>query len=236
MKIGFICSIGFAIMAFNFTVKKPLKIEDDKGTVNMYKEEVKIVRTKQEKPKPPPVLELKEKFEVVEEVELEIPEAPKKFSLSIDDPDPDIDFGEDDGYDDDPIIEPEVEEPIDILVEEPVLDFAEYMPSFGDCDAYEMSKEEYKACSDAALLSYFAKRINYPARARENDIEGRVILKFVVNEKGEIQNPKVLKGVAGGCSEEALRVLESMPLWKPGRHGGKNVKVHFTLPVSFKLR
>ena len=108
------------------------------------------------------------------------------------------------------------------------------MPNFGDCDV-TLDKASYKECSDNALLAFFAKNIRYPAVARENGIEGKVILKFVVDENGNIQNPKVLRGVGGGCTEEAVRVLNSMPQWRPGRHGGRYVKVHFTMPISFRL-
>jgi len=236
LKVGFIFSFSFILMAFNYTVEKP-KISSPIIEDLVDIEDIEIKRTKQSTPKPPPVLELKEKFETVEEVEIEIPEEPKKYSIEIEDPEPDFELGDDDGDDPDPEIEePEVDEPLDILIEEPVLDFAEYMPSFGNCNAHEMDKETYKQCSDAAMLQYFAKHIKYPTIARENNIQGKVILQFVIDENGKIQSPKIAKGVAGGCSEEALRVLRSMPQWKPGRHQGRYVKVNFTLPVSFQLK
>jgi protein TonB len=71
--------------------------------------------------------------------------------------------------------------------------------------------------------------------ARETHIEGRVTIKFVVNEDGSISNAKVVRAIGGGCEEEALRVINSMPKWKPGKQNGKAVKVYFTLPVNFVL-
>ncbi len=233
-KIGLIASLSFIIMAFNFTSPQSNSSEKIAGDRPIETQEIQMPRSSHKKPPPPPSVDLSDQIEPVDEVELTEPIEPQPISMDIDD-DPEPFF-------DDPIgneideIEPEVEEPVDILVEEPVRDFAEYMPSFGTCNYSEMTKGEYKACSDAALLQYFAKHLKYPTIARENRIEGKVIMRFVIDENGDVQNAKVLRGVAGGCSEEALRVLNSMPKWKAGRHGGRNVKVNFTMPVLFKLQ
>lgn len=235
-KIGLMLALGFVVMAFNYTAKDNRLEQVDIGKTVFNVEDIKMVRTAHKKKLPPPALTLTEKTELVEEItvpdETEI--KPKTISINIEhEP---FEFGEETEIDGEEEIEPEVdEEPLDILVEEPVRDFAEYMPSFGECDV-TLSKVAYKQCSDSAMLQYFAKQIKYPAVARENGIEGRVILKFIIDENGKIQNPKVLRGVGGGCSQEALRVLNSMPKWRAGRHGGKNVKVNFTLPVYFKLK
>jgi protein TonB len=60
-------------------------------------------------------------------------------------------------------------------------------------------------------------------------------VKFVVNEDGDISDAQVLRGIGGGCDQEALRVVKSMPKWKPGKQNGRAVKVYFTLPVTFRL-
>jgi periplasmic protein TonB len=85
--------------------------------------------------------------------------------------------------------------------------------------------------------SYLSKNIIYPAAARENNIEGRVVIQFIVNEDGGISNAEVVSSrrVAGGLEQEALRVVKSMPKWRAGKQNGRPVKVFFTLPVSFKL-
>ena len=67
------------------------------------------------------------------------------------------------------------------------------------------------------------------------DIEGNVVLQFVVNKKGEIDDIKVVKSLGGGCDEEAIRVVKSMPKWNPGRQLGRKVSVRFHLPVSFRM-
>jgi TonB family protein len=88
---------------------------------------------------------------------------------------------------------------------------------------------------EAEMFKYLSKNIKYPVIAQENEIEGTVYISFVVNEDGQLSNFIVKRGVAGGCTEESLRVLQSMPKWTPGKHKGQTVKVNFTLPVKFKL-
>ncbi len=82
---------------------------------------------------------------------------------------------------------------------------------------------------------YLARNIQYPQMARETQTTGRVVIKFVVNEDGSVSGAKVLKSIGSGCEEEALRVINSMPKWKPGKNNGKAVKVYFTLPVKFAM-
>ncbi len=85
------------------------------------------------------------------------------------------------------------------------------------------------------LNTYLFRNLKYPSFARENNIEGRVIVEFIINEDGSITEAKIIKGIGGGCDEEALRVIKNMPGWKAGMHNGKFVKVYFVLPIVFKL-
>lgn len=87
------------------------------------------------------------------------------------------------------------------------------------------------------LMKFLQKNIRYPSLARENGLEGKVIVKFYVDTDGTVRDPQVLKdGVGGGCGDEAIRVIKSMPKWAPGSQRGKPVKVYYTLPVTFKLQ
>ncbi|MBN2615374.1 MAG: TonB family protein [Bacteroidales bacterium] len=88
---------------------------------------------------------------------------------------------------------------------------------------------------EAALMKFLATHIQYPALAKESGIQGRVFISFVVEPSGNIDHVKVLRGIGGGCDEEAIRVVKSMPKWEPGRQRGKPVRVAFTLPINFKL-
>lgn len=86
------------------------------------------------------------------------------------------------------------------------------------------------------LLKYLAKSIKYPVIAQENGIQGRVICAFVVNRDGSIVDAEVLRGVDPSLDKEALRVINAMPKWKPGKQRGKPVRVKYTVPVTFRLQ
>ncbi|MEQ9307843.1 MAG: energy transducer TonB [Balneolaceae bacterium] len=77
--------------------------------------------------------------------------------------------------------------------------------------------------------------IKYPKRAREVRIEGRVIVEYIVNEKGEVEDPKIIRGIGGGCDEEVLRAIKLMK-FTPGIQNGRFVKVKISQPVTFKLQ
>ena len=88
---------------------------------------------------------------------------------------------------------------------------------------------------DGDVGEYLARNIQYPQMARETHTTGRVVIKFVINEDGSVSGAKVLKGIGAGCEEEAMRVINSMPKWKPGKNNGKAAKVYMTLPVKFTM-
>ena len=87
----------------------------------------------------------------------------------------------------------------------------------------------------AALLEFLSKNIRYPEEARKNSIQGRVIATFVVEKDGNISNIRVVKSVDSQLDAEAIRVINSMPNWNPGKQNGKAVRVKYTVPVTFKL-
>ncbi len=84
-------------------------------------------------------------------------------------------------------------------------------------------------------LQALQKEVEYPERALRANIEGRVYVQFIVNEKGEVENPKVVRGIGGGCDEEALRVVK-LAKFKPGMQRGRPVRVQYNLPVIFMIR
>lgn len=85
------------------------------------------------------------------------------------------------------------------------------------------------------MNEYMSSHLLYPEAATSASISGKVIIEFVVNEDGSVSNVKVLRGIGGGCDEEAARMVSSMPKWKPGKQNGMPVKVLFTLPINFVL-
>ena len=87
-----------------------------------------------------------------------------------------------------------------------------------------------------ALYKYLAQNIHYPEQAKKEQIQGRVFVNFVVGKDGSITDAVVKRGIGGGCDEEALRVVNAMPKWTPGKVRGENVRVNYDLPINFKLR
>lgn len=116
---------------------------------------------------------------------------------------------------------PAEEIPENTLVEESVFDAVEQMPEFpGGRDQ---------------LNKYYESNLRYPKVAIENGIQGRVIVQFIVNTDGSISDATVIRSVDPACDEEALRFINSMPHWTPGQTDGKNVRVRYILPVTFRL-
>ncbi len=89
---------------------------------------------------------------------------------------------------------------------------------------------------DTKLFEFLQKNIKYPPIARENGIQGRVYVTFVVDKEGKIKDAKVIRGIGGGCDEEALRVVRAMPDWKIGKQNGRPVAVQYNLPINFTLK
>jgi len=111
-----------------------------------------------------------------------------------------------------------VPEPTPLDTDEP-LSIVEVMPTFPG--------------GDQAMFKYFGTQAKYPEEAAENGIKGAVYVAFVVERDGRISDVKVLRGIGGGCDEEAVRVVRSMPNWIPGTQNGKVVRVRYNLPFRF---
>ena len=88
---------------------------------------------------------------------------------------------------------------------------------------------------DLGLIKYIQKNIRYPAIAKEYNITGKVYVSFIVNKKGSVINVKVVRGVDKNLDAEAVRVIKSLPKYKPGKQRGKAVRVMFTVPINFTL-
>jgi protein TonB len=121
-----------------------------------------------------------------------------------------------------------------------VFTIVEQMPRFPGCEQEAGNNQEKKACADQKLLAYIYKCIRYPSQAREIGIEGTVVVSFVVNTRGKIQDIEILRDPGGGLGKEAKRVVKKMnelpESWTPGKQRGQKVKVRYNLPVRFTLR
>lgn len=141
---------------------------------------------------------------------------------------------------DDEIIEDDIE--IDAEADE-MTEIEEYIPI--EMEEEEIDEEkifvivEQNASfpgGEKARVRYLIENIHYPTMARESGIQGMVYVTFVVERDGSITDVRVLRGIGGGCDEEAVRVVTNMPRWIPGRQRNKPVRVQFNLPVRFTLQ
>jgi len=117
-----------------------------------------------------------------------------------------------------------------------ILTIAEQMPYFKGCIDLENGTSEKRICSNNTLVEFIGRNIQYPKLAREQGIEGTVLVKFVVNQYGKIESSTVLRDIGGNCGKEALRILELMPEWEPAMNDGAAVSVSLNLPVTFALK
>ncbi len=85
------------------------------------------------------------------------------------------------------------------------------------------------------LIKFIRSNLRYPALATQMGVSGTVLVNFVVDRDGKITRIKVVRGIGGGCDEEAVRVLSKMPAWSPGKQGGRAVLVSYTIPLKFML-
>jgi protein TonB len=88
---------------------------------------------------------------------------------------------------------------------------------------------------DSARIKFLVDNMIYPKSAEDKGIQGTVYITFVIDETGGVTEIKVLRGIGGGCDEEAIRVVKLMPKWTPGKQSGKNVRVQFNMPLKFTL-
>ena len=136
------------------------------------------------------------------------------------------------------------------VVEKTVENFILDLPDFDDkieIPVYKKPEEAVEVIEDPLIWveqmpefkgninKYLSEAINYPTIAVETGMQGKVFCEFVVNKDGTIVDVRVIRGIDRSLDEEAMRVIKSMPAWKPGRMNGKAVRVKFNLPVNFRL-
>lgn len=210
LLIGFVLILAVMFVAFEWT-ERDKQVTTDSGVEMPIFEEEMIPITEQEEPKqaPPP------------------PEAPKvEEVLQIAENDADVQETTIQSSEENnqaveikyvaPVVEEEEPEEAEIFM------VVEEMPEFPG--------------GMAECLKFLGKNIKYPTIAQENGVQGRVIVQFVVNQDGSIVDPVVVRSVDPYLDKEALRVIKTMPKWKPGKQRGKAVRVKYTVPVTFKLQ
>ena len=124
-----------------------------------------------------------------------------------------------------------VEGPAEVVFEEPV---AEIVAADDELFVVVDQQPEFEGGYEA-MMAFIKQNMVYPANARRMKIEGTVHVSFIVSKTGTISDVKVLRGIMKECDREAVRVVELMPSWKPGKQNGRNVNVRFILPLKFRL-
>ncbi|MGB0982933.1 MAG: energy transducer TonB [Saprospiraceae bacterium] len=232
-KVGLMFSLGFAVLVVNWTTFEDSVSFETGGLVMETIEtlETPIVPPVTPPPPPPPPIieEVSDDDIEVDDVEfapmdfdddvIEIPifegkkEKIKKPTIAIDDGD-------------------------DEVIEDAEFMVVENMPSFPGCDNLG-TNEERKKCTEENLMKFIYKNIKYPTLAKDNGIQGMVVVSFLVDKNGKITDTKIIKEIGGGCGEEAEKVILSMnslsERWTPGMQRARKVKVRYNMPIRFKL-
>jgi len=211
LELGYVIVLALVLAAFEWTsTDKAVQSLGELEEVDLAEEMIPITRQKQpEPPPPPPPPQTTEAFEIVEDdVEIE-------DELILEDTEADQNTEVE-------IVEFDMGE--EVVEEEPeVFYVVEDMPTF-------------QGKSKDAFRIWIQQNLKYPQIAAENGISGRVFVSFVVNEKGEVTNVQVARGVDPSLDREAVRVVKSSPKWTAGKQRGRPVRVSFTFPIVFQLQ
>lgn len=207
LQLGFVVAFTFVLLAFNYKSYERGSGLDIQVQVDNTPEEI-IPITKQEvKPPPPP--------------------PPRQITI--------INIVEDDvDVEDDIEIDVEADQTTEIADFVPVMKVEEEIEELEIFTVVE-SMPEFPG-GDAARMKFLQDNIKYPQLARESGIQGTVYVTFVVETNGRVTDVRVLRGIGGGCDEEAVRVIQMMPNWNAGKQRGKPVRVQFNMPIRFTLQ
>ena len=205
--MGLVFVLSLVYVALEWTEREVTKYEVT-DTEFLFEEEVEIQQTSQETPPPPPPPAVQE-VEVLNVVEDNV--ETESIEVNTEETETEV------------VIAAPVEVPVEEEEEEVVFVVVESMPEFPG--------------GQQALFKYLSENVKYPVIAQENGIQGRVICQFVVNKDGSIVDVEVVRsGGDPSLDKEAVRVIKTMPKWKPGKQRGKPVRVKYTVPVNFKLQ
>ena len=210
LLIGYVLALALMFVAFEWSERDKV-INTDLGMSEFVFEEEIIPITEQEEQKaPPPPPEAPKAEEIIEIAENDA-EVEETTIQASDETDKAVEVK---------YVPVEVEE--EEVEEQQIFQVVEEMPEFPG----GMSE----------CMKFLGKNIKYPTISQENGVQGRVIVQFVVNRDGSIVDPVVVRGVDPYLDKEALRVIQMMPKWKPGKQRGKAVRVKYTVPVMFRLQ
>src|SRR5690554_5510293 len=209
MQIGLVVVLSLVLIAFEWTttdVSIDMSLVDEGTAVE--EEIIPITRQEEVKPPPPPPPPKAADILNIVEDDVELDDELEIMDTEMDQ-DQMVDFS-------DIVVGDEQRESDEVFM------IVEEMPEFPG--------------GPAALQKYLSSSVKYPVIAQENGIQGRVYIQFVISSKGEVTNAVVLRGVDPSLDKEALRVVENMPKWKPGKQRNRPVRVSYTVPINFVLQ
>ena len=206
LEIGLIISLSLIFIAFQYkTSDETSNTLGDLGDLQIEEEIIPITRQQEVKPPPPPPPK------VVEELNIVADDEEIEDELEIEDSEADENT--------------EIEQ-VDIAPQEEEEEIINF---------YIIENKPEFPGGQAAMFKFIAEHTKYPEIAKENGITGKVFVQFVIGKDGKVTDVKVIRGVDPYLDREAVRVVKSMPPWKPGSQRGKPVKVSFQLPINFTL-
>lgn len=214
-QIGLVFALAVVLIALEFRVYERSISSLGELQLEMEEEEMIPITQQEVTPPPPPPpqavqIEIVEDDEEIEEVEIEDTEVDEETVIEI------------------------IEEAEEEVVEEPqIFTIVEDMPTMPGCESSPSAEKQQ--CTYLQVMKFLQANLKYPPMAKDAGIQGTVYIGFVVSESGKIDDVSVLRGIGGGCDEEAVRIVKKMPNWNPGKQRGKAVKVRYQIPIKFKL-
>lgn len=206
LQVGMLVALALVFVSFQWSISEKRTIDLAAVSIDDYESDLtEIKRIEIEEKKLELIKKQAEKFIIMEDNEL----IDDEDKFIVDDLDSDIPVAVIPIYDEDDEDEPEI------------FVHVERMPQFPG--------------GDRALLKFLAEKTIYPEIAKENGIQGRVFVSFVINKKGEVVDIRLARGVDPSLDKEALRVVSLLPKWTPGKQREKAVNVAFNVPINFRL-
>jgi protein TonB len=206
LSIGLVISLLISIMAFTYKTYDDVSVKDLAKNQSVVEEIMEVPPTDQ-LPPPPPKIQQPQIIEVPDEKKIE-----EEIEINMD---------------------TEVSE--ETKVEEIVIAPVEEKEDVDQIFSIVEEQATYKG-GLASFYEFVGKKIKYPAQAKRMNIEGKVFVEFVIERDGRLTDVKAIKGIGGGCDEEAVRVVMSSPGWNPGKQRGKPVRTRFVIPINFRLQ
>jgi len=207
-NLGLAVAVGLTLAAFEYKSFDDSGLKDLAGITDNFEELLDVPITEQPPPPPPPPpMEQPIIEEIPDEVKIE-----EKIEVNFD-----VDVKE------------------TTVIEEVVISEAVVVEEKADAIFDVVETQPNPPGGMSGWNKYLSENLKYPTQARRMGVEGSVILVFVINTDGSIQDVEVLRGIGGGCDEEAIKIVKNAPKWEPGKQRGRPVRTRMRLPIRFKL-